>query len=263
MKKAIYIIIFFLFSSVESESHKFDQELKNSVENLSRSKKNVARDKYRNPIETLSFFEIKKNKKVLEISPGGGYYSEIISHYMRNTDNYFVTEYKFPPVDAVKKGQKKFKKYFSENINNFGKVNTILFLEKNILEKNEKNFDLVLTFRNTHNWLGSNTAKNVYKSIYDSMKKGAILGIVQHRGNEDMKKNFNNGYVKESFLIDFIEEIGFQFVEKSNINANSKDTKDYKSGVWTLPPRLVMGEKDKKKYLEIGESDRMTLKFVK
>ena len=78
-----------------------------------------------------------------------------------------------------------------------------------------------------------------------------------------MEKNFNNGYVKESFLIDFIEEIGFQFVEKSNINANSKDTKDYKSGVWTLPPRLVMGEKDKKKYLEIGESDRMTLKFVK
>ena len=95
------------------------------------------------------------------------------------------------------------------------------------------------------------------------MKKGAILGIVQHRGNEDMEKNFNNGYVKESFLIDFIEKIGFKFVEKSNINANLKDTKDYKRGVWTLPPRLVMGEKDKKKYLEIGESDRMTLKFVK
>ena len=93
MKKTLYIIIFFLFSSVESESHKFDQELKNSVENLSRSKKNVARDRYRNPIETLSFFEIKKNKKVLEISPGGGYYSEIISHYMRNTDNYFVFVY--------------------------------------------------------------------------------------------------------------------------------------------------------------------------
>ena len=106
MKKAIYIIIFF-FSSVESESNKFDQELKNSVENLSRSKKNVARDKYRNPIETLSFFEIEKNKKVLEISPGGGYYSEIISHYMRNTNNYFVTEYKFPPVDAVKKRTEK------------------------------------------------------------------------------------------------------------------------------------------------------------
>ena len=78
------------------------------------------------------------------------------------------------------------------------------------------------------------------------MKKGAILGIVQHKGNEDMEKNFKNGYVKESFLIDFIEEIGFQFVGKSNINANSKDTKDYQRGVWTLPPRLVMGEKDKK-----------------
>ncbi len=263
MKKTIFIIIFFLFNFVESKPPKFDQELKNSVENLSRSKKNVARDKFRNPFETLNFFEIKKNKKVLEISPGNGYYSEIISHYMKNTNNYYVTEYKFPPVDAVKKGQKKFREYFSENVNNFGKINTLLFLENNILEKNQKNFDLVLTFRNTHNWLGSNTAKNVYKSIYDSMKKGGILGIVQHRANEDMEKNFKNGYVKESFLIDFIEKIGFKFVGKSNINANLKDTKDYQRGVWTLPPRLVMGEKDKKKYLEIGESDRMTLKFVK
>ena len=95
------------------------------------------------------------------------------------------------------------------------------------------------------------------------MAEGGILGIVQHRGNEDMKKKFKNGYVKESFLIDFIEKIGFKFVEKSEINANSNDTKDYTKGVWTLPPRLVLGEKDKDKYLDIGESDRMTLKFVK
>ena len=129
MKKAIYIIIFFLFSSVESESHKFDQELKNSVENLSRSKKNVARDKYRNPIETLSFFEIEKNKKVLEISPGGGYYSEIISHYMRNTDNYFVTEYKFPPVDAVKKDRKNLKNTFQKTLITLVRLTPYYFLK--------------------------------------------------------------------------------------------------------------------------------------
>ena len=182
---------------------------------------------------------------------------------MKNTNNYFVTEYKFPPVEAVKKGQIKFKKYFKNNLDKFGEVNVLLFLENNILERNNHKFDLVLTFRNTHNWLGSNTAFNVYKSIYDSMAEGGILGIVQHRGNEDMKKKFKNGYVKESFLIDFIEKIGFKFVEKSEINANSNDTKDYTKGVWTLPPRLVLGEKDKDKYLDIGESDRMTLKFIK
>ena len=95
------------------------------------------------------------------------------------------------------------------------------------------------------------------------MKKGGVLGIVQHRGDEKMNKNFYNGYVKESFLINFIEKIGFKFLEKSNINQNTKDTKDYKNGVWTLPPRLVLGEKNKNKYLKIGESDRMTLKFIK
>ena len=107
---------------------------------------------------------------------------------MKNTNNYFVTEYKFPPVEAVKKGQIKFKKYFKNNLDKFGEVNFLLFLENNILERNNHKFDLVLTFRNTHNWLGSNTAFNVYKSIYDSMAEGGILGIVQHRGNEDMKK---------------------------------------------------------------------------
>ena len=263
MKKILFILIFIFFDTVKSDSLYLNSELKSSVENLNRNKQNIVRDKYRNPFETLNFFEIKKDKKILEISPGNGYYAEIIAHYMRNTNNYFVTEYKFPPVDAVRIGQKKFKEYFTKNIDTFGEIKTILFLENNILEKNEKNFDLVLTFRNTHNWLGSNTAKNVYKSIYNLMKKGGILGIVQHRGNEDMDKDFKNGYVKESFLINFIEEIGFKFLEKSDINANLKDTKDYKNGVWTLPPRLVLGETDKRKYLEIGESDRMTLKFIK
>ena len=94
---------------------------------------------------------------------------------MKNTNNYFVTEYKFPPVEAVKKGQIKFKKYFKNNLDKFGEVNFLLFLENNILERNNHKFDLVLTFRNTHNWLGSNTAFNVYKSIYDSMADGGIL----------------------------------------------------------------------------------------
>ena len=262
MKIFILLLVFFL--SFDTESKAQDSSLKQSIDNQYRSPLNKKRDVFRNPKETLDFFELHTNKKVLEIAPGRGWYTEILSNYMNKTDNFYVTNYTDPPREIISKIQKDFHDHFESNKEKFGSYKVVKF-EKNLVFDNFKNnyFDLVLTFRNTHNWLGSNTAKNVYKSIYDSMKKGAILGIVQHKGNEDMEKNFNNGYVKESFLIDFIEEIGFQFVEKSNINANSKDTKDYKSGVWTLPPRLVMGEKDKKKYLAIGESDRMTLKFVK
>jgi len=109
----------------------------------------------------------------------------------------------------------------------------------------------------------SDSAINVYQSIYNVMKEGGILGIVQHRADEKSKFNFKNGYVKESFLIDFLEDIGFKFLDRSNINQNTKDKKDYKNGVWTLPPRLVLGDLDRQKYLDIGESDRMTLKFIK
>ena len=127
-------------------------------------------------MKLLLFSELIKNKKILEVSPGNGYYTEIISHYMKDTENYYVTEYKFPPVEAVKIGQKKFKNYFNKKSEKFGKIKTLFFLKNNILELNNSDFDLVITFRNTHNWLGSNTALNVYKSIFDSMKKGGCLG---------------------------------------------------------------------------------------
>ena len=140
---------------------------------------------------------------------------------------------------------KKFDEYFSKNKNKFGGVKSVFFTEKNILESKIRKFDMVLTFRNTHNWLRSKTAENVYSSIYKVMKSGGILGIVQHKADENSEFNFKNGYVKESFLIKLIENQGFKLLEKSNINLNPLDTKDYKNGVWTLPPRLILGEKIK------------------
>ena len=153
--------------------------------------------------------------------------------------------------------------FSSKFIDNFGEVKSIYFNDKNILDSKVKDFDMVLTFRNTHNWLSSNTAENVYKSIHKIMKKGAILGVVQHRADEKSEYDYKNGYVKQSFLIEFIESQGFKFISKSEINANPKDTKNYEKGVWTLPPRLILGDKNKNKFLLIGESDRMTLKFIK
>ena len=151
-------IFVFLFSLIfEAKTAESDDLLISSIKNEKRSEKNIKRDKYRNPFETLTFFEIDREKKILEISPGGGYYSEIISHYMKKTNNFFSTEYLVPPVEAVRKGQEKYNKFFGENKKTL--VRLIRYtLKNNKLELEEKNFDLVLTFRNTHNWLGSNSA---------------------------------------------------------------------------------------------------------
>ncbi len=260
--KFIIQLTFFIIISTSLESYA-NELLKSAIENQNRKIENIKRDNFRNPYETLTFFGINETMKVLEVSPGNGWYSEILSYYLKKSKGYYVTKYKKPPIKIIEKNQKRFENYFSENSENFGEIKSIYFNEKNILDSQINDFDMVLTFRNTHNWLGSKTAENVYKSIFKIMKKGAILGVVQHRANENFKSNFNNGYVKESFLIKFIEEQGFKFINKSEINANSKDTKDYEKGVWTLPPRLTLGEKDKEKFLLIGESDRMTLKFIK
>ena len=264
MNKSFKFIALFLFLSfIQTKEVYSTNELREAVDNEHRSKNNTIRDKYRNPYETLSFFGLKKGMKVLEISPGNGWYSEILSNFLKDTDSFYVSKYKIPPVKVVGENQKKFDEYFSENKNKFGEVKSVFFTEKNILESKIRKFDMVLTFRNTHNWLRSKTAENVYSSIYKVMKSGGILGVVQHKADENSEFNFKNGYVKESFLIKLVEDQGFKLLEKSNINLNPLDTKDYKNGVWTLPPRLILGEKNKRKYLKIGESERMTLKFIK
>ena len=123
---------------------------------------------------------------------------------------------------------------------------------------------MVLTYRNSHNWLNANKADKMYKSIYKVMKKGGFLGVVQHRADESLGYNYRKGYVKESFLIELIEKNGFKLVEKSEINANPKDNKNHRDGVWTLPPTYSsLSEEEKKDYSNIGESDRFTLKFRK
>ena len=124
---------------------------------------------------------------------------------------------------------------------------------------------MVLTFRNTHNWIRYGGVENIYRAFHRVLKKGGVLGVVQHRADKkgNVEETAKNGYVPESYLINLAEEIGFELIEKSEINANPKDNKNHPKGVWTLPPTLRFGETDKKKYIEIGESDRMTLKFIK
>ena len=251
----LFLCLFcFSFNSLSDDSLKF------AVNNNLRGSENISRDKYRNPYETLSFFEISRNKKVLEVIPGTGWYTEIISKYMRGTRNFYVLMYGQPKLDILKKIQKKFSEKFDNN-ESFGDVKKLYFNEN--LDVTDKNgyFDLIVTFRNTHNWLQMNKADEAYKSISKLLKKGGILGVVQHRASENDEENFSKGYVKEDFLIKQIEKQGLKFIEKSEINSNPRDLKNYKKGVWSLPPRFSDGKKTK--YLNIGESDRMTLKFIK
>jgi len=261
----IFFLIFFLFIDQNNCIANTEVLLNKAVENYYRKTENKKRDIYRHPVQTLNFFGISREKKILEISPGRGWYTEIIGNFMNKTNNLFVTKYEKPPhpVEVITKMQKEFSDYFIKNNKYFGNIQFVSINKNYQILGKEETFDLVLTFRNTHNWLGSGNAENIYKSIFKIMKKGGVLGVVQHRANETSQFNHKNGYVKESFLIKFIEKQGFKFLEKSEINANSKDTKNYKKGVWTLPPRLIEGDLNKSRYLKIGESDRMTLKFIK
>ena len=129
----------------------------------------------------------------------------------------------------------------------------------------DNSVDMVLTFRNLHNWLKSGYLENVFQVSFNALKKGGIFGVVEHRAPEtfDVAKMNASGYVTESLAIKLATEVGFILVDKSEINANKKDKKNYPKGVWTLPPTLKLQDKNKDKYLKIGESDRMTLKFIK
>jgi len=124
---------------------------------------------------------------------------------------------------------------------------------------------MVLTFRNLHNWMGRGQAEAVMEAAYRALKPGGILGLVEHRGNADTPQDpaAKSGYVNEDYAIELAEAAGFRLVDRSEINANPQDDADHPAGVWTLPPSLRLGDTDREAYLAIGESDRMTLKFVK
>ena len=126
---------------------------------------------------------------------------------------------------------------------NLEKLKKFLSIKIFKIKSNENYFDLILTFRNTHNFLDQKKSENIYQSFHRSLKKNGILGVVQHRADESATYNFKKGYVKESFLIRHIEEQGFKLIEKTELNSNPKDLKDYNKGVWTLPPRYAEGDK--------------------
>lgn len=227
-----------------------------------RSEANRARDKYRNPTETLSFFGVKPTDTVVELYPGGGWYTEILAPYLAQKGRYTVAAPMGRASDNIAKK-------LDSDAAIYGKVVRANFPIKDGqgVRVPPGSADVVLTFRNVHNWRfgGTDAAQTAFNQIYEMLKPGGVLGVVEHRLPETMDSALEekSGYMKKSSVVAFATKAGFKLVGESEINANPKDTHDWPDGVWTLPPVYRLGDKDRAKYAAIGESDRMTLKFVK
>ena len=241
------------------------QSLESVVGGEHRSAKNKARDQYRHPVETLNFFGIKNDMTVVELNPGGGWYQEILAPFLKKKGRYVTatydsdskSEYRRNSYDAEMKRLKNNKKLYGDP--------QVVALSGDVYGEKES-ADMVLSFRNYHNWVGNSEFEKL-RAIYRTLKSGGVFGITDHRSDEPIDQK---GYTCEPCMIRDAEAVGFVYVGSSQINANSKDTKDYPGGVWNLPPTLrergLKKSEIKKmqiKYKEIGESDRYTLKFMK
>ncbi len=243
----------------------FAQTLDSVVSGKHRSQKNKARDQYRHPIKTLNFFGIKNDMTVVELNPGSGWYQEILAPFLKDNGRYVTatydsdtkSEYRRNSYDAEMKRIKANKKIYGEP--------QVVQLSGEVYGE-EESADMVLSFRNYHNWIGSSEFEKL-RAIYKTLKPGGIFGITDHRSDTDTDQK---GYTCEPCMIRDAEAVGFVYVSSSQINANPKDTKDYPGGVWNLPPTLrdrglkkTEIKKMQSEYKKIGESDRYTLKFMK
>jgi|TARA_B100001093_G_scaffold147018_1_gene139771 predicted methyltransferase len=259
MKKINLLLSLVIYLSAPSSLLAHD--LKSAINSSDRTSKNVMRDKYRNPYETITFFKIEPNMTVVELSPGAGWYTEIFANYLHEPGNLIAAHFDSnSDREYFKRGRANFEKKIKSS-KMYSNV-SIVDLSSNLAPENS--VDAVVTFRNLHNWIGPQM-DTIFQNSYKALKPGGLFGVVEHRAKDGtsldvMKKS---GYVTEDYAISIAKKHGFVLVDKSEINANPKDLKNYEGGVWTLPPSLRLKDKDKEWYLEIGESDRMTLLFKK
>jgi predicted methyltransferase len=238
-----------------------------AAESDHRSAENRARNKARHPMATLAFFDIRADMTVVEISPGGGWYTEILAPFLRDKGKLYAANYDPESrQEYYRRNARRFLEKLEANPAIYGEVIPTVFDPPKKLEAAPAgSADMVLTFRNLHNWMEEGSEVAALSAMHTALKPGGILGIVQHRQDSSVEQDpkAESGYVREDYVIALAEAAGFRFEAKSEINANPKDTKNHPEGVWTLPPGYELGDEDRDKYQAIGESDRMTLKFVR
>jgi len=240
-----------------------------AVDGKGRTPDNVKRDAYRHPAQTLSFFGVEPGKTVVEITPGGGWYSEILAPLLRDNGTYVAAVVDPMAVaegkarDYQQRGRDGLEKKFAGTPALYDKAKIVGYDPKAPKFGPDNSADVVLTFRNVHNWRSANQAEGMFKGFYSVLKPGGVLGVVEHRAKADVPADDKSGYVGQAQVIAMAEAAGFKLAGSSEINANPRDTKDHPNGVWTLPPVNNHDAADDAKYKAIGESDRMTLRFVK
>lgn len=231
-----------------------------------RSPENKARDLWRHPVETLEFFGVEPGMKVAEIWPGGGWYTEVLGPLLNANGTYIAAGADPNGASAnTLAAIQRFKDKLAAKPELYGNTQVVGFGPKALDFVPAGSVDRVLTFRNVHNWMAAGWAEDAFKAMFKALKPGGVLGVVEHRANKDQPQDPKapTGYVREDYVIKLATDAGFKLVATSEINSNPRDTKDHPKGVWTLPPTLTMKDQDRAKYLAIGESDRMTLRFVK
>jgi predicted methyltransferase len=225
-----------------------------------------ARDVYRHPKETLLFFGIRPEMRVLEVWPEPGWYTAVIAPLVRDKGKYYAGVIAADPSSKyITHRLEEYHSRLAARPDVYDRVTFVTFPDDGGDAVPEGSLDMVVTFRNMHNWMSRDRAAQAFHSMYRALKPGGVLGVVEHRGNPAVPQDpkAKSGYVNEDYAIRLIEAQGFRLVAKSGVNDNPRDTKDYEQGVWTLPPSYRLGEKDHDKYAAIGESDRFTLRFVK
>jgi len=258
---ALTTTVAFLPIAVTHAAAKADPAIVKAIADPRRSEANRARDPFRHPAETLAFFDIHPGQTVIEFYPSGGWYTEILAPALKGNGSYIA----MPP--SSEKSLASTKALLDKNQAWFGTVAIMPFSQTDASTIPPASADRVLTFRNIHNLImaGDAVAAKAFGDFYAALKPGGILGVVDHRLPEDRDsaKEKSSGYLKRSTIIRLATAAGFKLAGESAVNANPKDTHDWEKGVWTLPPTYRLGDVDRAKYQAIGESDRMTLKFVK
>ena len=246
-------------------SPKADAALDAAIAGSWRDATNVARDRYRHPRETLGFFQLGAGQRVIEISPSGGWYSEILAPYLRDGGHYVAATASAPADSGGGKRNAALQAKFAAAPTRYDRVEWLEYDGKAPVLGAPASADAVLTFRNVHNWVAAGNADAYFRAFFAALKPGGVLGVVDHRAKpgtdiETMKKS---GYLTEALVIGLATDAGFVLEARSEVNANAKDDTDHPNGVWTLPPVNRHDAADDPMYKAIGESDRMTLRFRK
>jgi predicted methyltransferase len=240
-----------------------------AVGNPGRTPKLVARDKARHPLDELAFFGVTPQSTVVEIWPGGGYWTEILAPFLHDHGAYYVALQGKGGSEAADAEADKLNTLLRGKIEadtaTYGKLTPTVFGVGQGEIAPPGSADFVLSFRNLHNWMKDGFAPEAFAAFYEALKPGGVLGLEEHRGQRDTPQDpkAEDGYVRQDYAIAFAEKAGFVFAGSSEINANLKDTANWPKGVWTLPPTLRLGDQDRAKYEAIGEADNFVLKFRK